>query len=131
MAANIKTLGNRIRELRKARGYSMRELTSRAKLKSVAFIADLENGYRNPSPAVLGDLAAALGVPLGELRAFDRRAPLQEISTLVEKDSAWAAAFRAVVDTAAAGKLAPRQLIKLLEERSEDVHRQPTLPLNV
>lgn len=131
MAAHPKTLGQRIRELRKARGYSMRELTSRAKLKSVAFIADLENGYRNPSPAVLADLAAALGVPLVELRVHDRRAPLQEIAALTEKDTAWAAAFRMVVDAAAAGKLTPRQLTKLLEEGSGDVHRQPTLPLNV
>ena len=59
----VQTLGSRIRELRQARGYSMRELTSRAKLKSVAFIADLEKGFRNPSPEVLVNLAAGLACP--------------------------------------------------------------------
>jgi len=130
MASAPKTLGFRIRELRKARGYSMRELASRAKLKSVAFIADLENGFRNPSPAVLADLAEALGVPLVELRVHDRRAPLQEIAALTEKDVAWAAAFRLIVDAAAVGNLTPRALTKLLDEASHDAHRQPSLPLN-
>jgi transcriptional regulator with XRE-family HTH domain len=109
------TLGMRIRELRQARGYSMRELTTRAKLKSVAFIADLERGYRNPSPEVLANLAAGLGVPLEELRAYDRRAPLHEIAALTEKDPAWAPVFRAIVDAANAGKLTPKKLQKLLE----------------
>jgi transcriptional regulator with XRE-family HTH domain len=109
------TLGSRIRELRQARGYSMRELTSRAKLKSVAFIADLEKGYRNPSPEVLANLAVGLGVPLEDLRSFDRRAPLHEIAELAEKDAAWAAAFRAVVDAANSNKLTPKKLQKLLE----------------
>ncbi len=109
----------------------MRELAARAHLKSVAFIADLERGFRNPSPDVLKNLAAALNVPLNDLRAHDRRAPLQEIATLTEKDAAWAPAFRAVVDAAASGKLTPKQLQKLLELSPEDIPRQPTLALNL
>lgn len=131
MATVPKSLGQRIRELRKARGYSMRELAARAKLKSVAFIADMENGYRNPSPSVLKDLAAALNVPLPELRAHDRRPPLQEIAELTESDPAWAAAFRMVVDAAAERKLNPKRLLKLLEENGGDAPRQPTLPFTL
>lgn len=123
------TLGTRIRELRLARGYSMRELTSRAKLKSVAFIADLEKGFRFPSPEVLVNMATALGVPLDELRSYDRRAPLHEIAALAEKDTAWAAAFRSVVDAAHSGQLTPKKLQKLLEASGPEVPRQPVLNL--
>ena len=123
------TLGTRIRELRLARGYSMRELTSRAKLKSVAFIADLERGFRFPSPEVLVNMASALGVPLDELRSYDRRAPLHEIAALAEKDASWAAAFRSVVDAAATGRLTPKKLQKLLETSAPDTPRQPVLNL--
>jgi len=126
----VQTLGSRIRELRQARGYSMRELTSRAKLKSVAFIADLEKGYRNPSPEVLANLAIGLGVPLDDLRSHDRRAPLHEIAALAEKDPAWAAAFRAVVDAANSNKLTPKKLHKLLEAPvSPDSSQQPLFNL--
>ena len=125
------TLGSRLRELRKARGYSMRELTTRAKLKSVAFIADMEKGFRNPSPDVLVNLAAALGVPLDELRSHDRRAPLAEISALAAKDPAWAAAFRAVVDAGNAGSLTPKKLLKLLETAAPNAPLQPSWGLNL
>jgi transcriptional regulator with XRE-family HTH domain len=121
------TLGSRIREIRLARGYSMRELTTRAHLKSVAFIADLEKGFRNPSPEVMANLATALGVPLDELRSHDRRAPLQEISALAEKDTAWAAAFRKVVDAAHSGKLTAKKLQALLEGQGTPAPDQPTL----
>lgn len=107
----------------------MRELTSRAKLKSVAFIADLEKGFRFPSPEVLVNMATALGVPLDELRSYDRRAPLHEIAALAEKDAAWAAAFRAIVDSAASGLLTPKKLQKLLESSAPETPRQPVLNL--
>jgi transcriptional regulator with XRE-family HTH domain len=119
----------RIRELRQARSFSMRELTLRSKLKSVAFIADLERGFRNPSPEVLANLAQALGVPLDELRAFDRRAPLQEIAALAEKDPGWAPAFRAVVDAAASGSLTPKKLQRLLDSTAPEAPQQPVLNL--
>jgi len=125
-----KSLGARLRELRQARKFSMRELASRARLKSVAYISDLENGFRNPSPEVLADLAKALEVPLVELRVHDRRAPLQEIAALTEKDPAWAAIFRQIVDAAAGGQLTPKSLGALLKSSAPDAHRQPALPLN-
>lgn len=108
----------------------MRELTSRAKLKSVAFIADLEKGYRNPSPEVLANLAIGLGVPLDDLRSHDRRAPLHEIAALTEKDPTWAPAFRAIVDAANGGKLTPKKLHKLLETpATTDSSQQPLFNL--
>lgn len=106
----------------------MRALAAKAKLKSVAFIADLEKGFRYPSLEVMTNLAQALGVPLAELRDHDRRPPLEEISALTAKDPAWAAALRKVVDQAHSGKLTPKSLTALLDSAAPETHKQPTLP---
>src|SRR5690606_33639231 len=93
-----------------------------AGLKSVAFVADLERGFRYPSPDVLRRLSSALQLPLAELRELDRRAPIAEIRGLTERNPAWAAAFRRVVDAANAGNLTPEQLVRLVTTRTEQVH---------
>ena len=105
---------------------SMREFTSRAKLKSVAFIADVERGFRNPSSEVLANMAEALGVPLSQLRGYDHRAPVQEIRTITEQDPQWAMAFREVVDQAGRG-MTPKNLMDLLREADKSAHRQTNL----
>ena len=121
-----KTLGEVIREIRLAKKMSMREFTSRAKLKSVAFIADVERGFRNPSSEVLANMAEALGVPLSQLRGYDHRAPVQEIRTITEQDPQWAMAFREVVDQAGRG-MTPKNLMDLLREADKSAHRQTNL----
>lgn len=125
---NSKTLGSRLRELRQARGYSMRELVSRSGLKSVAFIADLERGFRHPSPEVLVRIASALNVPLAELREYDLRPPLQEISVIASQDPAWSQVFRRIVDLSEAGRLTPKSLLKLLGSTTSSSNDQATLP---
>jgi len=121
-----KTLGEIIREIRLAKKMSMREFTSRAKLKSVAFIADVERGFRNPSSEVLANMAEALGVPLSKLRGYDHRAPVQEIRTITEQDPQWAMAFREVVDLAGRG-MTPKTLMGLLREADRSAHQQEKL----
>lgn len=116
MTLSSQSLGKRIRELRQAKGLSMRELAAGAKLKSVAFIADLEKGFRYPSPEVLANLAASLEVPVGQLKIYDQRAPLHEIRELNDRDPEWASALRQLVDAANRG-LTPRGLIHLLQNR--------------
>lgn len=122
-----RTLGEMIREMRLARRLSMRELAARAKLKSVAFIADVERGFRNPSPEVLANLAKALEVPLQDLRGLDHRAPVQEIRDITEQNPQWAMAFREVVDRADKG-LTPAQLIDLLRGTEERQTRFQGMP---
>jgi Predicted transcriptional regulators len=115
-------LGERIKRRRAELGLSMRALAQAAGLKSVAFVADLERGFRNPSPEVLRDIAKALDIPLDELRNLDRRAPVQEIRAITERNPAWAAAFRRVVDAATDGEVTPDQLVELLDKkRSENL----------
>jgi transcriptional regulator with XRE-family HTH domain len=58
--------GARIRELRKARGYSEEELAHRAGMY-YTYVGGIERGERNPALVNIGALATALGVSLAEL----------------------------------------------------------------
>lgn len=120
------SLGTRIKELRIQKNLSMRALAQRAGLKSVAFVADVEKGYRNPSSDVLTAFAVALEIPSSELRELDSRAPIQEIRDMTETNPAWAMAFRRVVDAANQGDVTPDQLISLLEKQAT---KRTTAPL--
>ncbi len=60
------TFGQRVRELRKARGFSQEELAHRAGLH-YTYIGGIERGERNPALINIGRIAAALGVSLAEL----------------------------------------------------------------
>lgn len=113
------TLGERIRQLRLEKKLSMRALAMSAGIKSVAFIADIEKGYRKPAPENLERLAHALETPLEELRELDDRAPVSEIRRLVEENPEWAMAFRRMVKEAQNSNLTPRGLVKLIEVRTE------------
>ena len=114
------TLGERIRQLRLEKKLSMRALALKAGIKSVAFIADIEKGYRKPAPENLERLAHALETPLEELRELDDRAPVSEIRRLVEENPEWAVAFRRMVKEAQNSNLTPRGLVKLIEVRTEE-----------
>jgi len=109
------TLGERIRQLRLEKKLSMRALALKAGIKSVAFIADIEKGYRKPAPENLERLAQALETPLEELRELDDRAPVGEIRRLVEENPEWATAFRRVVKEAQSSNLTARDLMRLVE----------------
>lgn len=120
MVSSSKTLGERIRELRRLNKLSMRQLAAKANLRSAAFIADMEKGFRHPSPEVLNNLAEALEVPPQDLRFYDPRAPLHEIRDLTAQNPAWAAAFRKVVDAANAGSITPASLARLVERAGDE-----------
>lgn len=109
------TLGERIRQLRLEKKLSMRALALSAGIKSVAFIADIEKGYRKPSPDNLERIAQALGTALGDLKALDDRAPVREMRELVEENPEWATAFRRVMTQARSAKITPEGLVRLVE----------------
>ena len=63
MPNNIRILfGNRVRELRQARGISQEELAFISKLHRT-YISDIERGTRNVSLDNINKIALALGVP--------------------------------------------------------------------
>lgn len=63
--------GQRVRELRKVRGWSQEELAHRAGLH-YTYVGGIERGERNPALVNIGRIARALGVTPGELFEFDR-----------------------------------------------------------
>ena len=63
------SLGNRVRQLRDAKGWTQEVMAERAALDR-SYIAGIEAGLRNPSIKAVGKVARGLGVTLSEL--FDR-----------------------------------------------------------
>ena len=110
----MKTLGQRIRELREANNFSLRELAKKIEI-SAPFLSDIELGRRYPSEEVLASLANGLGVGVEALRTYDTRIPVEDIKRLAETNPAYGIAFRKLVDK----KISPEDLIRLAEGKSK------------
>lgn len=93
----MKTLGERIRELREERDFSVRELAKKVRV-SAPFLSDVELGRRHPSEDVLKTIASLLGTTLEDLKQHDARAPVQELKRLAATNPAMGFALRKVVD---------------------------------
>lgn len=61
-----KRLGDNVRQLRLAKGWSQEEFADRAGIHRT-YVSDIERGVRNPTITVLEKIAAPLGVPPGQL----------------------------------------------------------------
>jgi transcriptional regulator with XRE-family HTH domain len=78
---DMKTFGEVISELRKARGLTQKALAAQVKKKDgiaigIAYINDIEHDRRNPpSPDFVAQLAAVLGVPVEVLQYYAGRLP--------------------------------------------------------
>src|SRR5713226_9594675 len=94
----MKTLGERIRELRDQCDLSLREFAKKLGGLSAAFLSDVELGRRYPSDKILADMARGLGTTLEELRRYDTRPPLEELKRLTTENPAYGLAFRKVID---------------------------------
>ena len=62
----LQKLGRRVRDLRRAKGWTQEEVEHRTSL-TVSYISRIETGIQNPSILTLRTLARALGVSLGTL----------------------------------------------------------------
>jgi transcriptional regulator with XRE-family HTH domain len=113
-----KTLGERIRELREAKDYSIRELAKKLKV-SAAFLSDVELGRRHPSGDVLERLAQLLGETSKELKKHDARPPVQELKRIAASNPTMGFALRRMVDE----KVSPEELIKFLDRHERDKKR--------
>src|SRR5437667_2705208 len=94
----MKSLGERIRELRDEKDLSLRELCKKAGDISPAFLSDIELGRRHPSDQVLRDIAKALGAPLDALKHFDTRPAVDEMKRRAMQDPKLGFAFRRILD---------------------------------
>ncbi len=109
----MKTLGERIKELRDAADMSLRELGKKAGGLSPVFLSDVELGRRFPSEDVLKQIAAALNTPLADLRQHDTRPPIEEMKRRAAENPALGVAFRTIVD------LPPEKLLKIAQQASK------------
>ena len=109
----MKTLGQRIRELREERDVSLRELAKRLGV-SAPFLSDVELGRRNPTDKILLSIAKELGVSVIDLKAYDTRPPVDGLRRLTLANPQYGLAFRKVMDT----NISAEELIKFVEERS-------------
>lgn len=109
----MKTLGERIRELREKHDWSGRELAKKLKV-SAPFLSDIELGRRYPSDEVLERLASFLETTPDDLKKYDARPPVQELKRIAANNPAMGFALRKVIDQ----EVSPEQLLTFLEGHS-------------
>ena len=106
----MKTLGDRIRELREQHDLSVRELAKKLKV-SAPFLSDVELGRRHPSGDVLERLASLLGTTTEDLKRYDARPPVQELKRIAASNPAMGFALRKVVEEG----VSPEKLLEFLK----------------
>ena len=79
--ADTPSVGARLKELRQARGYSVRELASRAAVDHVTVVR-IENDHTEPHPRTLRKLAESLGVDVGFFYSVEPITPLARAGRL-------------------------------------------------
>ena len=114
----MKTLGERIRELRDKQDLSVRELAKRIKV-SAPFLSDVELGRRHPSDDVLKTLASVLETTVDDLKKHDARAPVQELRRIAASNPAMGFALRRVVDEG----VSPDELLEFLKQHGRGKKR--------
>jgi len=111
----MKTLGERIRELREQNDLSLREFAKKLNL-SAPFVSDIELGRRFPSEDVLEKIAKTLGITTEELRTHDTRLPISELKKLAQSSPAYGIALRKLAEK----KVSPEEIIRMAEKKEED-----------
>ena len=108
----MKTIGERIRQLREGKDISLRELAKTVKV-SAAFLSDVELGRRYPSDKHLDALAEGLNILVDELKAYDTRPPMRELRRMAQADPQYGFAFRQLIDH----DISPQDLINFINEQ--------------
>lgn len=110
----MKTLGERIRELREEKDLSLRELAKTIGV-SAAFMSDVELGRRHPSDKHMLAVAQALETSLDDLQEFDTRPPLREFRRVTLSNPEYGFAFRRMMDR----QISSREILEFIEQRDE------------
>jgi transcriptional regulator with XRE-family HTH domain len=116
----VKTLGQRIRELREGKDLSLREFAKKLGGLSAPFLSDVELGRRYPSDKVLADMARVLGTTVSDLRSHDTRPPVEGLKRLTTSNPAYGLAFRRVIDE----EVSPEDLLKLAKNKAAERHKK-------
>ena len=110
----MKTLGERIRELREERDLSLRELATKIEV-SAAFMSDVELGRRHPSDKHMVAVARALGTSLEDLQQFDTRPPLREFRRAILSNPEYGFAFRRML----AKRISSKELLEFISQQDQ------------
>jgi transcriptional regulator with XRE-family HTH domain len=110
------SFGQRIRELRDKAGLSLRKLADQIDISS-AFLSDIELGRRFPSEKISTKLAAALNIPVDELKQYDTREPIADLKRLMDSHPKLGFAFRMVIEKVKRGELTAEDIIVKLSKR--------------
>jgi transcriptional regulator with XRE-family HTH domain len=109
----MKTLGQKIRELRESKDLSLRELAKKVGV-SAAFLSDVELGRRYAADKLLSKLARVLETPEQELRSHNTRPPVEDMRRLVISDPQYGLAFRKLIDC----EVSSEDLLAFAQEKS-------------
>ncbi|WP_345712444.1 helix-turn-helix domain-containing protein [Kineococcus glutinatus] len=118
-------VGRRVRQLRKARGWTLQDLADRVE-RAPSALSMLENGRREPKLSLLHALAAAFDVPVGDLLGttpLDRRAEL-EVALQRAQDTALYRALR--LPEVRPGPRVPTPVLEALLGLHAELARQAT-----
>ena len=110
----MKTLGERIRELREERDLSLRELAAEIEV-SAAFMSDVELGRRHPSDKHMVAVARALGTSLEDLQEHDTRPPMREFRRATISNPEYGFAFRQVLDK----NISSKDLLEFIRQQDQ------------
>ena len=110
----MKTLGEKIRELREKQDLSVREFAKKLNM-SAAFWSDVELGRRYPSDEVLAKAAEVLKEKFDELKKYDARPVGHELKRIATSNPAMGLALRKVVNEG----VSPEDLLKFLNKRNK------------
>src|SRR5260370_33064601 len=110
----MKSLGQRIRELRDEKDMSTRELANKRPI-SIAFLSDIELGRRHPSDKILRAIAKALDTPFEELQKYDTRPIVEEFNRRFLTDPRINFAYRRLFDE----NFSAEEIVKLADEKAK------------
>ena len=109
------TLGQRLEELRLAKGLSFREMGDLVGA-SAPHVRDIEQGNRRPSELLLEKMAVALETDLDDLLKYSTRPPSRQMEELIEQDTQYSLAFRKFVDAVREKNIPPSEILDLTEK---------------
>lgn len=124
---DLATFGQRLRHLRKARGYTLADLGERVG-RAPSQLSLLENGRREPKLSLLQALARALGVPVEELlrrQPPNRRAQLEIALEEAQRDPHYQALG---LPHLRAGKRVPNDVLEHILGLYEELRRSRAKP---
>lgn len=110
----MKTLGEKIRELREEKDLSLRELAGKIGV-SAAFLSDVELGRRYLSDKHMQTVASVLGTSLEDLKQYDTRPPLRELRRAATADPAYGFAFRQMIDR----RITSKEILDFIKDRDQ------------